>query len=190
MSLLSKTKIGASDLIFAIRSPGDPSKPEANTQQEEALGKPDCVCGARIQTKICKTQIPARQWTRHLLVTHLLTDVLNCKGIFLSKLLICLPSHWKTAGETLSAALCESLHLTQSCRTERFHRSTIFPSHLSIAEEESSVLRARGSCLITWQEFAQTLFSVRTGFQSLKLCFEFCIQKSKTSEPPQSKGAD
>lgn len=36
-----------------------------------------------------------------------------------------------------------------------------------------------------------TLFSVNTGFQALKLCFEFCIQdKSKTSEQLQSKGAD
>lgn len=38
LSLLLKTKIGASDLIFAIQSPGDPSKPEANTQQGAALG--------------------------------------------------------------------------------------------------------------------------------------------------------
>ena len=36
-----ETKIGASDLIFAIRSLSDPSKPKANTQQEEALGKPE-----------------------------------------------------------------------------------------------------------------------------------------------------
>lgn len=58
LSLLLKTKIGASDLIFAIQSPGEPSKPEANTQQEEALGKPDCACGTRIRAEICKVLIP------------------------------------------------------------------------------------------------------------------------------------
>lgn len=94
LSLLLKTKIGASDLIFAIWSPSDPSKPEANNTAGRSFGKPDCVCGARIQTKICKTQISAKQLTQHLLVTHLIIDVLNGKDISLSKLLICLSSHW------------------------------------------------------------------------------------------------
>lgn len=93
LSLLLKTKIGASDLIFAIPRPSDPSKPEANTQQEKALGKLDCTCGASVHTEECKPQIPAKQWTWHLLLTYLITDVLNCKIIFLSKLSLCLPSH-------------------------------------------------------------------------------------------------
>lgn len=149
------------------------------------MGKPYHVCGARVQAEICKTKAPFK----HLFVTHLIIDVLNCKDIFLSKLLICLPR--KPQVKDAQSALCKSLHLAQSCRTGCFHRSSSFPSHLSMVGEESSVLRDRGSCLITWQGFAQTLFSVNTGFQALKLCFEFCIQdKSKTSEQLQSKGAD
>lgn len=53
-------------MIFAIRSPSDQSKPEANTQQEAALGKPYRLCGARIQTEICKTKAPFK----HLFITH------------------------------------------------------------------------------------------------------------------------
>lgn len=80
---LLKTKIGTSHLIPAICSPSD----QSNTQQEAALGKPYLLCGARIQTEICKTEAPFK----HLFVTHLIIDVLDCKNIFLSKLLICLP---------------------------------------------------------------------------------------------------
>lgn len=72
-----------------------------------------------------------------------------------------------------------------------FSQGSILLSHLPTAGEESSLLRARGSCLIAWQGSTQTLFSVCAGFQSLRLCFEFCIQnKSKTSERPQTTGAD
>lgn len=144
LSLLLKTKIGASDLIFAIQSPSDPSKPEANTKQEEALGKPDCVCGARNQTKICKTQIPAKQQTCPLLVTHFITDMLNCKG-FLEQIFDLPPLPLQNCRrKTLATALCKS----QSCRTGCFHRNTFFPSHLSISGEESSVRRARGTALL------------------------------------------
>lgn len=113
------------------------------------MGKPYHVCGARVQAEICKTKAPFK----HLFVTHLIIDVLNCKDIFLSKLLICLPH--KPQVKDAQSALCKSLHLAQSCRTGCFHRRSSFPSHLSMAGEESSVLRHRGSCLITWQGFAQ-----------------------------------
>ena len=63
LSLLLKTKIGASDLIFAIQSPGDPSKPEANTQQE-ALGNQFVFVEPESKLRYGKPSIPTtQQWT-------------------------------------------------------------------------------------------------------------------------------
>lgn len=146
------------------------------------MGKPYHLCGARIQTEICKTKAPFK----HLLVTHLIIDVLNCKGIFLSKLLICLPG--KPQGKDTQSAFFKSLHFTPEGRIGCSHRSSSFPSPLSMAGDESSILRARGSCLITWQGFCNAgsqSFVLNSVFRTGPNLQSSCNLKGQTDLPLQ-----